>query len=743
MADTSRRDRRGPLVLRAESGDLLLPQDVASEMENMYLTNEGTLRSVWGPAPYVPRYGYTTESTYQGYGTVHGIFHARLGNNGEQDVLLAQWNNTVYVFEGWNARQAAGPWTALAGDAATSPSLVLDLDVDDRPRFPPQWEVTPKGIVIIPKGEATRPLFYDGTVVLPLGYDKRPGAPDGLGPLSGGATSLFWIGFPRQTASPFNAVATSNYGGYSGARKLGFRFGRGRLGTTGSDGAPDSVAIKGRIYEGSYRCKVQWVDRWGNLSPLSGASTPLEIPRSGLFEDIDNFQTQVMWTGIAPGPEGTIGRQVYRTKDELNSDTTDFFRIPSNAAGGFLAFSTLPDNIVVDLPDNCPDAWLEDSPDEVVPVIPFKLYKTAFGRGWAANFDNDPGRVHPTIPGKWGTFELGKEIYPDPRGAEITGLYPVPQGLLAFTATTTFLIAFNDFARDEFQVTTVHPSIGCVAPSSLAVMPDGKVIWLGIEGFYTFDGTTVVLVSKPVERQLRRINRAREIQAVGAYDVVEKKYRCWVAMEASKDNDVCWEYDGQGWTHRTDVKAADVCVTQDHRNYMLVGGKAEVELARVVDPAQPTLEQQGVWLLDHQVPTWEPASRTAEIKTSWIRGPDSQGRASPMTVYLWFRETEATTMTVEVERDWRTDIKYTTTVPLTPQDDGPAIWGTTSYGGNRTNGVDPAIWDRRRPYWTRADIFVPSCEAFRLRLTHTGDWEFLGLSVDEVPHPDTFRSYPK
>ena len=739
MADTSRRDRRGPLVLRAESGDLLLPQDVASEMENMYLTNEGTLRSVWGPAPYVPNYGTVTASSYTAYGTMHGIFHARLGNNGERDILLAQWDNTVYVFEGWNAREAVGPWKALAGDSSASPSLVMDLDVDDRPRFPPQWEVTPKGIVIIPKGEATRPLFYDGTVVLPLGYDKRPGAPDGIGPVSSGSAEIFWVGNPRTNASV--AIPLANKSEYTNAKKMHIRFGQGRLGTVGSDGAPDSTNVKGRILKGSYRCKVQWVDRWGNLSPLSGASASLIIPRSGLYEDIDNFLTQVMWTGIAPGPEGTIGRQVYRTKDELNSDTVDFFRVPSNASGGFLAFSTLPDNVVTDLPDNFPDAWLEDSPDEIVPVTPFKLYKTAFGRGWAANFDNDPGKVHPTIPGKWGTFELGKEIYPDPRGAEITGLFPVPQGLLAFTATTTFLIAFNDFARDEFQVTTVHPSIGCVAPSSLAVMPDGKVVWLGVEGFFTFDGTTVALVSQPIERQLRRINRAREIQAVGAYDVVEKKYRCWVAMEASKDNDVCWEYDGQGWTHRTDTKASDVCVTQDHRNYMLVSGKSDVSLSRAI--TETTAEHKGVWLLDHQVPTWTPASRTAEIKTSWIRGPDSQGRASPMTVYLWFRETEASTMTIEVERDWRTDTKYTTTVPLTPQDDGPAIWGTTTYGGNRTNNTDQAVWDRRRPYWTRADIFVPSCEAFRLRLTHTGDWEFLGLSVDEVPHPDTFRSYPK
>ena len=43
MAFTANRARRGPLLIRAESGKLLLPQDMGAEVENMYLTKEGTL----------------------------------------------------------------------------------------------------------------------------------------------------------------------------------------------------------------------------------------------------------------------------------------------------------------------------------------------------------------------------------------------------------------------------------------------------------------------------------------------------------------------------------------------------------------------------------------------------------------------------------------------------------------------------------------------------------------------------
>ena len=754
MAFTANRARRGPLLIRAESGKLLLPQDMGAEVENMYLTKEGTLRAIWGPAPYVPNYGTALNSVYPNYGTMHGIFHARLGANGEKDVLLTQWNDTVYVFEGWNAR-AGNAWHALAGNTAASPDLVLDLQTDERPRFPAQWEVTPKGIVIIPKGDYARPLFFDGRAVLPLGYAQTPGAPIGRGPMQANAADYYHTGAGAEVGG-VSGIAAPVLAKRMAAIAIGnsSRFGNGRLGTVSMTGAiADATSAgdtAGRVLKGSYRSAIQWINRWGDLSPVSGRSPSLGVPRSGNFTKPDDALPQLLWSSLEPGPEGTVGRILLRTKDLENSSTQDLFEIPPNSAEGVLAFSTLPDNVTKMYPDNCPDSWLLNKTVEPVPVIPFKLYKTAFGRGWAANFQGNPGKLHPTMPGKWGTFLKGKEIYPDPRGAEITGLFPVPGGLLVFTETTTFLVAFNDYARDEFQVQTVHPSIGCVAPSSIASLPDGSIVWLSQDGFYSFREGKILAVSDSIEFQLRRINRARMVQACAAFDVHEKKYRCWLPMETSKENNVCWEFDGAGWTQRTDTKAADVCVTQDHRGYMMVAGKA---LQSDRQPFPTGSDVNGVWLLDHEVRSWTPFREKATVETSWLRGPDSDGRASPMTVYIWARETtqetpsgligsDAGVLTVEVERDWRSETKYSTTVKLYPTDDTPPFWGTTTYGGNTPDG-EAAIWDRRRPYHTRADIFLPSCESFRIRIEYEGDWEFLGLSVDEVSKADTFRSYPK
>jgi len=541
-------------------------------------------------------------------------------------------------------------------------------------------------------------------------------------------------------------------GGFAGVDLTGplvtmpYIYGRSRLGSV--DGSAVNEDAIGRVLGASYRAAVQWVDRWGNLSPLSGRSSAVQFPAIppadaavhgepfvGKGESASDYLYQTFWDDIAPGPDGTIGRIVCRTHDELNASTLKLYELPIYAQDGFLSVATVPDNITQGMPDNIPDSWLIREPFRPVAVTPFKLYKLGFGRGWAANFSDDPGRIHPSMPGRWGTFLEGDEIYPDPRGAEVTGICQVPEGMLVFTENTTFLVVIS-YGGEGFQTQTIHPTIGCVAPSSVATLPNGVAVWLGREGFYGYHKGEVSLISEEIRDEIKRLTRSRLLQSTAAVDVREEKYRCWVPANGSLRNNICYEYDGTGWTRRTDVEAADVCVTQDHRSYMIAGGRATQAVGGGASV------QEGVWLLDHQVNTWTPLDQPGIVQTSWLRAPYSKGRGSPMTVYLWFRETETGTLNIEVERDWRAGVIQTATATLHASEDPPPFWNTATYGGDDAQG-DPLAWRKRRPYWTRADISVPSAEVFRLTITHTGAWEFIGLAFDEVPRDDSFRSEPK
>ena len=694
MADTRLRLKSEVLPIRAESAQLLLPEEVGSEVRNMYFTEEGTIRSVWGPAPYVPNYG----SGYPSYQRMKGIFHARLGQSGERDILLAQWDNTIWVFEGWNAA-AGNSWRALLGKSSNSPQRTATFGEDAKARFPTQFTATPNGIVILPSGDSTRAYFYDGDEVLTLGYASAPGAPVGQGPEDG---------FSQQTTNML--------------------VGLGRVGSISLDSVTEAQA--GRRAKGSFRAATQWVDKWGNLSPMSGKSSPLQIPDRIGTTVIDTLLYQIIWSNISPGPEGTIGRMLMRTKDEQSGGTLELFELSCYATQGFLSFSTIPDNITTTFSDNAPDSWLIRKPEAVVAVPAYKLYTVAFGRGWAANFEGDPGRIHSTLPGRWGTFEEFAEIYPDPSGNEITGLQKVAEGLLVFTATTTFLITPSDDGS-SFVSQTLHPTIGCVAPSSIATLPSGQTVWLGREGFFahtpvSYGQGTIALISGPIDKHIRGLNKARKIQACAAVDVREGVYRCWVADQASSTNNICWEFDGTGWKRRSDVDAAAVCVTQDHRAMMLTAG-----VARGISGASA----HGVWLLDHQVQSWDPKAREASIKTAWMRSGRSKMRGSPLTVYLWLRARESGTLNIEVQRDWKSTVTQTVTAPLYSTDDTPAFWDTAVLGSG--------TWEQSRPYWTRVDIFAPSSEVFRLKISHTAEWEFIAIAFDEAPQGDTFRSAPK
>lgn len=720
MSDERARIQTGPLTLRVQSGKLLNPADIAERVENFEVTEEGTLRSIRGPTPFLPE---TTGFAYPSYGRMYGVFHALL-QNGQRDITLVHTGEELWVFSGYKQ-----VWEVLLTQG-------LGFSDDNRARFPTQFEATPTGIVIVPQGRgSSRAYFYDGEVILPLGYSQTPGTPSGLGP---------------ETPAGEENSRNANTEGYSIRRYTMNRtedtesqhghFGTGRIGTVMP--APGAV-FQGWVMSGYWRAAVQWIDRWGNLSPISGRSGAISIDQRSSKPDsisssvgaaletahlsypIETVQHQFLWTSIDRGPEGTIGRKLLRTKDLDNSGTVELFEVPGNAAGGTMAFSTIPDNVSEIWTDNAPDGWLLTTPVDVLPVPDFKLCCVAMGRLWIANTTGDPGILIPSLPGRWGTFERDSEMFPDASGAEITGLCRVGGGLLVFTETSTFFVTPSDDGR-FFKASTISDAIGCVAPSSIATLRSAGVVWLGRDGFYLFDGQGVRLLSTDVKRQVRQINWSRALQSVAAFDDVRGEYRCWVPYEASDVNNRCFIFDGRGWRTRLDETFNAVCVTRDHRQLMLAAGKN-------IDSGGNSLD--GVWILDQENQTYIPATRSYEIETGWI-GASSPMRKSVFTVKLWLRETDVEgTLTVDVFRDWRkkSSPDHSVVFNLDSPEDQPPSYGNTNLG---TDGAD---WVRRRPYWIRKDIAISSCEVYKLLIRTYREVEFLAIMIDEGPRLGSVR----
>ena len=770
----------GALFLRGQDDGLILPNDLAQDVLNMVATDDGTLRAVEGPVPYVPlkknvlgndgepvalvgtrppsawlfQYGEETaaiaafsecDSTLPVYGRrQHGIYHALL-QNGERDILLLHTGGELWEFRGWNR-----DWRQLLSDPAGSHGLQDRLHDDDAARFPTQFETVGNGIVIVPQDG--RAYFYDGHLLCPLGFTQKPAAPIGLGPSStamGNRTS--------DTIAGVNDTDYAHSGLYAAKEEytksgMTYGFGKCRIGSVNPylTDVANAQFEAGLIDGGEWRCKVAFIDKFGNISAPSEASEPISFDRQGaeaapgstggdgandFRDDVpwanatsktavapEFLKMQVAWTGIPEGPDHCVGRILYRTKDLLNSGDGKYYELPLDTSAITSGFATLPDNVTTVYPDNMSDAFLGLPVDNFIPVPQFKLCRVAFGRLFVANTAANEGAIHFSQPGRWGTFRRRDSIYPDPSGGAITGLWRCDQGLLAFTASSTFLVTANSSGSD-FTASPVSQQIGCSAPNSIQTLPDGRVIWLSQDGFFSFDGQSIRFESDHLKRTFKRLTRSRFPQACSAYDTYSREYRCWVSVDGSKENNFCLTYTGESWRTRADFAPRDVCVTQDHRNYMLAAGSVIGDSGR----------NDGVYLLDHigspaashRVPLQRIRdAREAYIETVWLQGSQSKRKETVPAIYLWFRETSSSQVNVEVMRDWREDVVESVKVERFTNVDPPTFLGEAALGSSSDR------FRRRRPYWVRAHIYLPSTESFKLRLRGTGLWEFVGLSFD-------------
>ena len=743
---------RSPLqAIRMESGKFIPAEGLGAVVENFYPTREGTLRTVWGPIPIVPDYTVSPPNAPDvqppliagdagstgvppRYGRVHGIHHAVLAG---RDILLAHVGSQIWEYRGW-----LRSWVALIGPAPSGAEFTATFPTDGSDRnaagWPTQFETLPNGIVIVPR--RSRAFFYDGDVVVPLGYAVVPGAPQPHGPNTSGTA------FDEQNADGYTHDARK---GHDSAMHEAFRVCR--IGTTTNSSAlntsfitassttvlNDSV-LGGWLEAGEFRCKRQWIDRHSNLSPLSPASDEVRLayqvatqlvggPADSLIST-DLVRKQIAWSALTPGPDGTIGQILYRTMDLKNSGNAGYHELPQDAAGNAQAFATIPDNQTPLYTDNIPDVWLGAAPVEPVAVPLFRLCRQAFSRLFIAY----NGALRWSMVGRWGTFLKDDILYPDPSAAEITGFLKVAGGLLVFTVRSTYLITPND-TGEGFRSAVVSPTIGCVAPNSAQVLPSGEPIWLAQQGFYVFSEGRVLPVYQEIDRYVRRFTPGRVKAAVSAIDQITREYRCWVSLDGDTENTHCFCFQGQGWTHRTDVQASCVAVTQDRRSYMIAGGE--------VPKLASTGSFIGVWVLDHESQYFQTDNdaREAIIETSWLNSTLSDIRRTTYKVLLWFVETSNTTLSVEVLRDWRNDVRETPTVPRYPTDDIPAFFGTVRYDSSDTN----AKWRRRRPYYTKAEVLVSSAEVVKFRIRGTGMWEFIGLKVMDAPRNAGGHRIPK
>ncbi|QDP58801.1 MAG: hypothetical protein Unbinned80contig1000_10 [Prokaryotic dsDNA virus sp.] len=756
MANSRNRTQTGPYLYRSEGGKVVLEADDASEIKNFVASPRGTLEPVLGPTKLISYRGLT-ESTYEDKGIgerfhrtfldsrKYGIHHAVLPNG--RDVLLLHTDAGIQEYQPQNRLTDRSVLKNIVGNNDTIASEVFTLkksalflqDVEatatNSPQFPTQFVTTDKGIVIVPQSYQ-RSYIYDGTVALPLGYDAIPSPPIGRGPTyseNWGKGPASYSGYVYHTSDKHVPAP--------------FSFGDGRIGTTTND----SLGL--RLQIGTWRCSSQWIDYFGNFSPMSDRSGEVKIDEfivggndedSTLSTENDkssgNLKKSLIWESVDPGPEGTVGRRLYRTKDLLNSGDGNLYFLSGNV--GYTATSptmSIPDNVSTHFADNVPDGYLSvPAFSDIMPVPSFKLAAFCLGRLWIGNTSTDPGMIVPSLAGRYGTFRSSDRIFPDTKSSEITGLIARDTGLLAFTEGSTFAVVASDDGRG-FKTVPISSTIGCVAPSSIVALPDGSVCWLGRNGFYRLIENKIENISGKIQEIINRITKSREKQSVAVFVPESEEYRCWVPMDGNQENSLCLIFDGSGWRRRTNEHVSCACISQDHRKYIFAGGSVysgEGFTTTNTSRNSDTEVYKGFFVLDRENNfdwTEDPLHREYVVETNWISWESSIDRVSAKTVYLSLVESHVGSATIEVYRDWRKSKPvYTTTASLKSEEDVPHFWGsTTTESFSATGKEDAPVYQSKRPYWTSADISVPSCEVYKIRVKSRRPFEFIALTMEQ------------
>ena len=641
---------------------------LAYKVQNFETTPEGTLTTVVGPTVYEPERSKVVESTTVGDYTQrfdtsdipHSIFHTML-SGGLSDTLIIRMGSRLYRHAGWYRG-----WEILADD----------LSSDDRAEFPDQFTVLSNQIIWTNGVDNARVIRANGQVS-PLGFTEIPAAPSAEGPRSDSQDAN---GYPN---------------------RFGY-FWPGRIRTVGDVLSGQT----GALLSGTWYYHVRFEDINGNLSAPSPASNPCSLrtmqaspmkrswftgDNEGFSAELDDLTKQFLVTS-PEAPEHCVAVHIYRTPDTKHASTIPRF------------LTRVPNNRECFLPDNFGDSDLGSEMGDGVPVPVFRVRCTHQGRLVIANTPDDPGIVRRSDPGFPGTFSEFEFVYPDIRGAQVTGLISHGGVLLAFTETGVYSL-------EEFSTPIpLTQGIGCVAPKSIAALPDGTLMWLARDGFYMMRGTAISRASIPIDRTVRHfLNRGRLRKASAMIDATSGEYRCSVAPAGISENTLMLCFDGSTWRRqKLGLHIADMCSLDDWRQYSLAIGKVDYSGSS----SYPT-----VYVLGRETRNFTPPARTAVYRSGWLKA-DEIG-VSPVNVrsmYIGMVDAWNGDVTIKFYRNGSWDERVSMTdLKAIGVDDGSNV--VTDIAGSAVIGT--AKTHDPRLFWRQVPVGLENAMSWAFEITAT------------------------
>jgi len=135
---------------------------------------------------------------------------------------------------------------------------------------------------------------------------------------------------------------------------------------------------------------------------------------------------------------------------------------------------------------------------------------------------------------------------------EITAMKPVGDYLVVFKKYKIFIVYWVGGTL-QFQSARRSVTKGCVGPNAVAEV-GGKLIFLGVDGVYSFDGTAVQELSTKIRPLFHNLNPVY-VHLADAYEYLKKKqvwftvpYNASGTTTTTKNYVFVWDYELNNWT---------------------------------------------------------------------------------------------------------------------------------------------------------------------------------------------------
>ena len=256
-----------------------------------------------------------------------------------------------------------------------------------------------------------------------------------------------------------------------------------------------------------YSWRVSYISSTGSESPLSPIEELSWTSADGTF--LYNISME-----IPRGPEGTVARRIYRTKNIALSGELYYFEKQINENSSSWYVSYLPDNFLI---QPAPSIFASSVID-----TSYKFGDVWDGRLWLAK-DNQ------IIYSEQGLFEqFGTASFFDfsnLQGGSVTQIVAFYSNLIVFRENAVNIILKTD---NGYTMSTINSSIGTKASNSVVSVPNLGIVFMNDSGIWQLSGglnadtLAIQKISEMIDEELKHRNSTQIHRTVAAYSSQEE-----------------------------------------------------------------------------------------------------------------------------------------------------------------------------------------------------------------------------